>query len=278
MSSSSIYIPEPVVRRMQRVQALVTQLGAEEEPSARLVPGSPALHKRVIVLPGAFNPPTSAHVALLKEAHHYARQQGNMQLYAAFTLHTIDKEDLMRPLLLDRILLLQQVLQRLPRTGILLINRGLYVEQAEGIRRAFPAVRQIFFLMGYDKIVQIFDPHYYEDRDASLKRLFALAQLLVVPRGQAGDADLHALLERPENRPFASSVHLLPFGHEYSAVSSTRIRQDASAPRTDIPREARAFMRRTRAYAPPIRLQNGSSFDVYGQRMREIKACVGDET
>ena len=37
-------------------------------------------------------------------------------------------------------------------------------------------------IYGYDKVVQIFDPRYYDDRDAALDRLFALSSLLVAPR------------------------------------------------------------------------------------------------
>jgi nicotinic acid mononucleotide adenylyltransferase len=274
-----VHISQSVLQRMRAIQALLDQLKRYDASLATFVPGSPRPRGSIIVLPGSFNPPTSAHLALLKTAHSFVRQQSvPFQLYAAFTIHTVDKETVERPLLLDRVLLLQKLLHRLPHTGILLINRGLYVEQAEGIRRSFPAVRQIFFLMGYDKIVQIFDPRYYEDRDAALTRLFSLAQLLVVPRGDADEQDIQTLLQHPQNQQFARFVCPLPFSPLYRDVSSTSVRQHMSAAGSDIPREVKEFMRRTQAYAPPVRSHDGLQIDYYAQRTAALKALLHSGT
>jgi len=231
-------------------------------------------------------------------------------VYAAFSKRTVDKEGVERPLLVDRVLLLQAVLRRrLPRVGILLFNRGLYVEQAEAIRAAFPRVRRIFFLMGFDKVVQIFDPRYYEDRDAALEELFGRAELLVVPRGDAyeegrGQAEslgegvgvvcgqaqaqslrdegngqgqaqsLRELLEWPENRRFARFVHALPFDPLYRDVSSTLVRRGGAAYGRDVPQEVRQFMKKTRAYAPPVRSADGSMVDVYAARVAALSQLL----
>lgn len=240
-------------QRLRRVQELIGQLQPEAPPDALIIPGSPRPRGSVIVFPGSFNPPTIAHLALLKQADKYARQQAShepMLLYAAFSKHTIDKETVERPFLRERILLLEEVLhKRLPHAGIMLFNRGLYVEQAQGLRHAFPRVRRILFLMGYDKVVQIFDPHYYKDRDAALEELFALAELLVAPRGTAREDDIATLLQQPQNQRFASFVHVLPFDPRYRAISSTEIRQHGALHQQDVPQEVRRFMRETRAYA-----------------------------
>src|SRR5437868_7065732 len=86
-------------------------------------------------------------------ARRFGRQHGGMSVYAALSKRTTDKENVERPLLLDRILLLETVLRHhLRDIGIMLFNRGLYVEQAEGIRAAFPEVTKLYFLLGFDKI------------------------------------------------------------------------------------------------------------------------------
>jgi len=198
-----------------------------------------------------------------------------MQVYAAVSKLITDKENVERPLLLDRILLLDTVLRRhLPGTGILLFNRGLYVEQAEAVRTSFPQVTRLLFLVGFDKIVQILDPHYYNDRDAALKELFALAELLVAPRGDAGPEALDELLNRPENRPFAQHVSALSFSTAYRDISSTQIRQHPGAHRSDIPLEVRRFMSETRAYTPPVCLSHGSEIDYYGERVKILEALL----
>jgi hypothetical protein len=202
-------------------------------------------------------------------------------VYAAFSKHTVDKEGVERPLLLERIVLLQGLLRRrLPDVGLLLFNRGLYVEQAEAIRASFPHVRRIFFLMGFDKIEQILDPRYYEDRDAALVALFRQAELFVVPRGgvhecgQGRTESLRELLDRPENRRFARFIHALPFDVRYKDVSSTKLRQDATAYAHDVPQEVRQFMKETRAYAPPVRRADGSLVDVYATRVQALSLLL----
>ncbi|QBD81772.1 hypothetical protein EPA93_39690 [Ktedonosporobacter rubrisoli] len=260
---------------LKHVQAQLDQLDPGAAPRAFVTPGSPQPREDIIIFAGSFNPPTIAHIALLKQARQYARAHEPMHLYAAFNKLTVDKENVERPLLLERILLLQNVLRpRLPHAGILLFNRGLYVEQAEAIRHSFPQVKRIFFLMGFDKIVQIFDPHYYEDRDAALADLFKQAQMLVAPRGSAGKQELEDLLNQPQNRKFAGYVQALPFSPTYRAIASSHIRQHSANYLHDVPQEVRQFMRETRAYAPPLHRSDGVEIDYYGERAMRLERQV----
>lgn len=271
----SIKFSSFTVQRLKRVQALLDQLDPEAAPQALIVPGSPTPEGNIIVFPGSFNPPTTAHLALLKQARQFARSHGFAHLYAAISKRITDKETVERPLLLDRIILLDNVLRHHVRhTGIMLFNRGLYVEQAEAVRASFPQVKKLYFLIGFDKIVQIFDPHYYEDRDAALHELFVLAELLVAPRKGAGAAELAQLLDQPENQQFARYVHALPLSAAYQNISSTRIRQSFDGHEQEVPPEVRRFIRETHAYMPPQELADGSKIDYYGERMRAIEAAL----
>jgi nicotinic acid mononucleotide adenylyltransferase len=278
-----MYISPRILSKLKKLQNLLNQLHSQSAPQALVVPGSAQPRGDIIVFAGSFNPPTIAHLALLKQAQRFTREQGYqpIHLYAAFSMHTVDKEGVERPLLLDRILLLQKLLRRrLPHVGILLFNRGLYVEQAEAIRASFPRVRRIFFLMGFDKIEQILDPRYYEDRDVALQALFRQAELLVAPRGRGqgqaqslrgdGQGSLRELLDQPENRRFAHFIHAMPFNPLYKDISSTQIRQNARAHADNVPQEVRQFMRETRAYAPPVRRTDGSLVDVYAARVQAL--------
>lgn len=263
------------VQRFRSVQRLLDQLDPQAKPQVYAVAGSPTPQGDIIVFPGSFNPPTTAHLAMLKQAQQFGRSHGGMHVYAAMSKRTTDKETVERPLLVDRILLLDTVLHNYVRqTGILLFNRGLYVEQAEAIRTTFDGVKQLYFLLGFDKIVQIFDPRYYENRDKALRELFALAEILVAPRAGSGSAELTALLAQPENAPFARHVHLLPLKDSYRDISSSRIRQGAAAHEQDMPPEVRRFIRDTGAYAPPAQLADGSTIDVYGERMKAIAKAI----
>lgn len=253
-----IHTSRQTTHRLKQIQSLLDQLNPQADPQALIVPGSPIPSGIVIVFPGSFNPPTNAHLALMSQARQYARSHLSsaneknqaIHLYTAISKHIVDKEAVVRPSLLDRILLLDTVLRHhLRHTGIMLLNRGLYVEQAQGIRACFPRVTKLYFLIGFDKIVQILDPHYYKDRDAALRELFALAELLVAPRGSAGQGELHSLLNTSENSPFAGYIHPLPFSAAYRDFSSTRIRQNPEAHLQDVPSEVRNFIQQTGIYA-----------------------------
>lgn len=282
----SFHFSQQTIHRFEQVQTLLNQLNPEAGPQVLIVPGSPQPRGNIIAFPGSFNPPTNAHLAMLEQTQQFAltptfssnHEDRDLLLYAAISKRTTDKENVERPLMLDRIILLDTLLQsRLPRTGIMMFNRGLYVEQAEAIRSSFPSVKRLFFLVGYDKIVQILDPHYYEDRDAALNTLFSMAELLVAPRGTADADTLSDLLGQPHNQPFAQYIHSLPLSSAYRDISSTRIRQHSAEHLRDVPEEVRRFMSETHAYDPPLRLEDGTEIDYYEQRVRALQALLKNE-
>lgn len=271
----TIHIEPHLLQYYRHVGCLLARLQPEGEAWAVVAPKSREPRGDVIVFPGSFNPPTLAHLAMLRQARVFAERHrgGRWQVYAALSRHIVDKEAVERMTLLDRVVLLERVLaDQVRHAGIMLLNRGLYVEQAQGIRAAFPQVRQLFFLLGFDKIVQILDPRYYVERDSALRELFALAQLLVAPRAEAGKPALQALLARPENRPFASSIHLLPLDARYQYMSSTDARTAAAL--DILPREVRDFIQRTRPYTPPLRQADGSERDLYAERTQELQGLL----
>src|SRR5260370_18288796 len=99
------------MQRFKQVQALLDRLGPEAEPQALVVPGSPTPEGGIIVFPGSFNPPTTAHLAMLKQARHFAYLHGHMKVYAAISKHIVDKEAVEPPLLCYPILLLAHVIR-----------------------------------------------------------------------------------------------------------------------------------------------------------------------
>jgi len=273
--ANAFHVSSYTIQRFKRIQVLLVQLDPQAPSQALVVPGSPAPEGKIIVFPGSFNPPTIAHLALLKQAWQFARVHDPMRIYAALSTHITDKERIQRPLLLDRITLLETVLRNHVRhTGILLFNRGLYVEQAAAVHATFPQVSDLYFLIGFDKIVQIFDPRYYTDRDQALHELFALADFLVAPRAEAGPEELSILLDRPENRQYAGHVHALALSATYRYISSTNIRQVLSAHEQEVPSEVRRFIQETHVYEPPLELQDGTKIDQYGERMRAIESAL----
>src|SRR4249920_1854321 len=101
--ANAFHISAYTLKRFKRIQVLLDQLDPQAPSQALVVPGSPAPEGKIIVFPGSFNPPTFAHLALLKQAWQFAQMHGTMHVYAALSTHITDKERVQRPLLLDRI-------------------------------------------------------------------------------------------------------------------------------------------------------------------------------
>ena len=198
-------------------------------------------HGRIVAFSGSYNPLTMAHIGLVETALAFGYDAALWILPAA----SVDKERVSRAALVDRLVQMRTYIRTTQRQGVALVNRGLYVEQAVLVRRVFPDA-ELSLLVGFDKVAQIFDARYYQDRDAALRALFLYARLLVAPRAGRGEADLAELLARPENEPFASYVTFLPTPPELADDSSTEARAEAAAGRADalrslIPPEAVAL-------------------------------------
>ncbi len=261
--------------QIARVRAATTPRLEVSTPPAR-----PAKAAPLLVLSGSYNPPTNAHLALA-EASLRAIPQASLFLMLGTTI--INKETTERATLLDRVVLLDEMVRRNKQVGVFLTNQGLYVEQAKAIRAAFPGARELIFVVGFDKIEQIFDPRYYQNREAALAELFALASFLVAPRAGHEANDLAALLNQPENQRFQARVRLLPLPKEYREVSSSQIRAAFQAHPYDLsrtrlaallPPEALAFARETGCYAPPQPLPDGEEIDRYGLRTTLISCAL----
>lgn len=188
--------------------------------------------RAVGLLAGSFNPLTPAHVALADTA----RAAGCLNVIAwTLAVETINKERVERATLPDRLAQLLAYGEGRASDALVVANRGLYVDQARALRELMAPGARLAIVIGYDKVVQIFDSRYYDDRDTALAALFCEAELLVAPRAGQGAGELERLLARPENTRFAGAVRLLPLATEYAAESSSRVRALAAASRAPLP-------------------------------------------
>jgi nicotinic acid mononucleotide adenylyltransferase len=215
-------------------------------PAARLMTPLDPVPARVAVLPGAFNPPTLAHLALARAA----RQRGFPVVLFSLGRVTIDKDE--RGLMLeDRVRLLVELTRKEAGLGVILQNRGLYADQAEAVHRTLPGVTDLAFVIGMDKLPQIFDPAYYEEIGPALRRLFDRARLLVASRGEQGRRALRAILAQPFGRPFAGHVEWLAVGRRWRDASATQVRERLGSGGSALdllPAEVEEFVRATGAF------------------------------
>lgn len=259
------------------VDARVREGQRRHERVTLLAGGDRARHAaRVGVLAGSFNPMTIAHAAVADAVS----AAGIDALLWALARVTVDKEQVTRASLVDRAIQVEAHLRGRPADGVLVMDAGLYADQAEALRASLGPRTELWLVVGFDKIVQIFDPRYYEDRDLALRRLVSSAGLFVVPRQASSAPDLAALLDAPTNRPYATRVRYLPLPQEVARVSSTAARARARAGGAGNPDDWRALLTAegaaltlaTRAYEEPLLLRDGDVVDRYGIRLAWIDA------
>ena len=203
---------------------------------------------RVGILPGSFNPPTIAHLELAGAA----RRRFDLD-HVVFSLSSVivDKERVEGLCREDRLLLLSLMGQEHPWAAVAVINRGLYSEQVPAFRASFGAAADLWFIVGMDKVLQIFDPGYYDDRDRALNALFARARLIAANREDWGGDELKALLEQPRNAPYRHRVHPLVLAAHLKDQSSSAVRrgvETGSSWAAALPELARAFIAATGAF------------------------------
>ena len=265
----------PVALRLSRT---VAALDPDGPPGLALVYPEPAFDpppRRLAFLAGSYNPPHAAHLAMARAA----LGAGLDRIVLALSKRTVDKTKVTGLGLADRLLLLCRLADAASATltghpsplGVALVNRGLYVDEAEVFRQAWPSLDELAVVLGFDKIVQVLDPRYYADRDAALERLFALATVYVAPRAGASSPDLAALLDRPENQRFADRIRVLPIPPDLAHVSSSEVREAGGAV-DGLPPIVQAFLHHTRAFAPPERRADGEIVDAYAVRLALLDA------
>jgi nicotinamide-nucleotide adenylyltransferase len=223
----------------------------------------PGQCRTVALLPGSFNPPTAAHLLLAERA----LREGFDCVLLLLARNTVGKElSGLSPE--DRLLAMRAAADSMFAVGA--SSHGLYADQAEAAGRLYPNA-EITFLVGSDKVVQIFDARWYHDRDDALERLFAKARLVVAPRSDQGEL-LREVLGDPKNRRYADGVSVLRLHPAVSDLSSTRVRgllRAGAEPAGLVPSSVADLLTAMRAFAPPIVI-GSEEIDAYAIRSKLI--------
>jgi nicotinamide-nucleotide adenylyltransferase len=177
---------------------------------------------RLGIFPASFNPPTQAHLALIRKA----RRLGNLdEMLVLLDVQAMDKS-IIGAGLEDRVLMLERVFQRDLKVSIGVSNRGLFVEKLTPLRAAYPSPVVFTFIVGFDTIVRVMDKRYYSNRDKTLGRLFGQCEFLVANREGKEKHSFEKFLGREENRPYRDKVSFITLPSRFSFVSSSLIREN----------------------------------------------------
>lgn len=204
--------------------------------------------KRFGVLSGSFNPPTMAHIDLAARATKSFQLDHILFLISRITIDKPENEGLA---IEDRLLLLSLLALEVGWASVAVANRGLYFQQATALRSVLGKTGKIFFVVGMDKVAQILDPRYYENREEALVKLFIEARLIAASRGGSGENELRELLNRQENENYADRVYFLPMPDQMKGLASSVVRagiERGDIPVDELPDVVRRFISETQAY------------------------------
>ncbi|MDP8956636.1 MAG: hypothetical protein M3N24_06735 [Actinomycetota bacterium] len=196
------------------------RLRRAEVPTLVVEPHSQPAVGSVALLSGSFDPMTVAHAALADAASRVVDL-----VLLVYSARTLPKEGGAPPSLLremERLDVLERFCRRRHKTALALSSHGLLAEQVAAARTVFPT-QPLFLVMGSDKVLQVLDPKWYEDRAATLDALFREASILYADRAGEERA-VEAALKRPANAAWAGRFTRLDVAADVAAVSSRSVR------------------------------------------------------
>ncbi len=199
------------------------------------------------VLPASFNPPTSAHEAMVREAGAIVAFD---EIILIVDQQAMDKERRGAPLE-DRLLMLLALYGGNARVSVGICNRGLFLDKLDALQKVYSQATQTYFIVGYDTMVRALDQKYYGDRNKALRSLFAQARFLVANREGCAERDLNELFGLEENRCYAAQVLPITLPPELTRVSSSQVRRHLAEGKSVeglIPPKLEEFLRKQEFY------------------------------
>jgi nicotinate (nicotinamide) nucleotide adenylyltransferase len=209
---------------MNSLQRKVEGFKAIRSPSILLIRRAPrgisAPKGRLGIFPASFNPPTKAHVALVREAR---KQYDLDEVLVLVDLQAMDKR-VFGTSLPDRLFMLGLLFGRDPKISIGLSNRGLFLEKIKSVRKLFPSHVTIYFIVGFDTILRVIHKKYYRNRERSLGSLFKACQFLVANRGGDEKEAFGRLFKERANQRYKRRVSFFTLPKRLSSISSSLVR------------------------------------------------------
>jgi nicotinate (nicotinamide) nucleotide adenylyltransferase len=205
--------------------AWITEIAASKESKIVLVRkargGISGGKGRLGIFPASFNPPTRAHLALVREA----KKVGTLdEILVLLDIGAMDKTP-GEAKYEDRLQMVRMLFQKDPSVSIGLSNRGRFLDKLNALRASYPSPWEFTFMVGFDTILRVMDEKYYRDRDRELDRLFDECRFLVANRGDLEQEAFVRLFRRQETRKYRNKVSFFTLPLKFSTLSSTLIRE-----------------------------------------------------
>jgi nicotinate (nicotinamide) nucleotide adenylyltransferase len=232
--------------------------------------GIPVSGEKLGVFSASFNPPTVAHVEMVRRAQQTFHLNEILLLVSPKNADKTHYEATLE----ERLWMLLQIYgERTEDRGSRIADRfpvsigvsshPYFSDMAQAVQSNYPAGTALYFIVGYDTLERILDkdskyyPRYYktyQTREESLRDLFTVTQFIVIGRGEYDQDALKKLLERDIASEYLSKIHYLTLPDPYPSISATEVRNrlkyNSSIERL-VPPEVKSYLEETGLYSLP---------------------------
>lgn len=213
------------IERLNELRRVLDGLDPTGPPRAAIVRRAPEGIRgsggRLGVMSASFNPPTRAHVRMAEEA---GRLCGFGETLFVLAKTNVEKGLYGAPLE-ARLLMIDALAGSRPSCSVAAVSHPRFVDKAAALRACYPPGAEICFIVGYDTLVRLFDPKYYADMPADLRRMFASCRFVAANRGEHPSETVRRFLERPECREFADRITVMELDARHAGMSSSEVRE-----------------------------------------------------
>lgn len=211
-------------RKLQELHCFMDALQPEGPPRAAfLLRAAKGLNRpggSLIVMDASFNPMTVAHEAMMNRASDSCRAGEALLLLS----HANVDKPVYGASLAQRLAMLEHYARPYPNISVAGCSHARFVDKASALRPLYPESTDLYFVVGYDTLLRIFDPRYYTNLADELAALFENAHVIAVNRDNIDLEAMRRLEKGPEFAAFSEKIRFIRLDGAYSGISSTEAR------------------------------------------------------
>ena len=225
------------------------------EPYINFIKRAETTGPRLGVFASSFNPPTIAHVELIRRATQTFALDETIALAGKANADKVEYECSFD----DRIEMLKLAFADDRHTSIGVSSHAFYVDMVDALEHVYSRQTNLHFIVGFDTFERVLDPEnrytarYYRtfnDRVEALEYLFARASFIVAGRGGTRLESVRLLTERERALP-SERIFYLDFPADLGELSATEVRNRQRSGQSTtglVPEAVERYLREQRLY------------------------------
>jgi nicotinate (nicotinamide) nucleotide adenylyltransferase len=241
--------------KLEQIRETIALVSQSSEPRIEIIKRTATSALRLGVFASSFNPPTVAHVELIRRATEAFSLDETLALAGPTNADKLSYECSLE----DRVAMMELVFADDARTSIGLSSHAFYVDMVDALGRVFPPRTDLHFIVGFDTFERVLDledrytKRYYRKlsgRLEALEYLFSKSNFIVAARLGAGLDSIRLLVEREPAVP-RDRVLYLDFPPDLGELSATEVRSRCRAGESItglVPATVEQFIQESRLY------------------------------